>query len=606
MSGLEGNPQAVSDPHATALFKDSTPVSTPAERAARFVWTACLVALALIGIAAAGGVLVPFPFLRSKLFALSRTGNLEFFNEQIYQAIRARLLIVSLCYGASLAAGVALRRRMIAMLTRCIRDFRTLREEAIFSLRSLSLSEGLLILFFVGFAMFLRIPLLFQPMRFDEGTTFTWYASRPLYVALSSYTSPNNHLLHTLLVHASYVLFGNQPWALRLPAFVSGIGIIPASYGVARALYDRQTAIMAAALAVISAPLIEYSGNARGYSMVCVIFLMCLISAAYQAQHDSASGWALLAILVTLGFYTIPIMLYPAGGIAVWLVLLSWSESSVLGPRRMLRRTAEFGIATALGTAVLYTPVLAVSGPRALFANRFVVPRSIVGEPLIASLSGTWEMWTDQLPVLLYVVLTIGFAIGVLWQSQIGRFRVSVPIGLVLFIVPALFLQRVVPFERVWLFALPIVFIVSAAGLTFLAARVSLPRLQLAASVCAISLVLYCGFSVRSAGPAYASNEGRGIEPIAEYLKGQLQPGDSVMAGYVGGSVDYYFQKHGVPVAYLNAPVAHRVFLVVSRITNETPSSILHSGGIDRKLPESPRLRATFDVASVYEVEIQK
>ena len=52
-----------------------------------------------------------------------------------------------------------------------------------------------LIIFFIG--VIIRICFLFQPMRHDEAFTFTNYASKPLFVALSNYSFPNNHLFHT-------------------------------------------------------------------------------------------------------------------------------------------------------------------------------------------------------------------------------------------------------------------------------------------------------------------------------------------------------------------------------------------------------------------------
>ena len=60
-------------------------------------------------------------------------------------------------------------------------------------------------------------------MRFDEAFTFLRFASQPLLEGLTTYAEPNNHLFHTLLVHISTSLFGDQPWAIRLPALLAGV-----------------------------------------------------------------------------------------------------------------------------------------------------------------------------------------------------------------------------------------------------------------------------------------------------------------------------------------------------------------------------------------------
>src|SRR5688500_15244040 len=60
-----------------------------------------------------------------------------------------------------------------------------------------------------------------QAMRLDEAQTFLDFAIRPLPDAISNYSAPNNHLLHTFLVWLSVRLFGYGEWAVRLPAFIA-------------------------------------------------------------------------------------------------------------------------------------------------------------------------------------------------------------------------------------------------------------------------------------------------------------------------------------------------------------------------------------------------
>jgi len=75
----------------------------------------------------------------------------------------------------------------------------------------------------------LRLAFIQQPMRYDEALTFNELASRPLYYGLSS-TRPEQPPAHTLLVHLAYVGLGNQPWVLRLPRWLAGVLLVPATY----------------------------------------------------------------------------------------------------------------------------------------------------------------------------------------------------------------------------------------------------------------------------------------------------------------------------------------------------------------------------------------
>ena len=58
-------------------------------------------------------------------------------------------------------------------------------------------------------------------MRYDESYTFQYHASQDVLNLVSDYTTPNNHIFHSLLVHCSYLLWGDSPAALRLPALLA-------------------------------------------------------------------------------------------------------------------------------------------------------------------------------------------------------------------------------------------------------------------------------------------------------------------------------------------------------------------------------------------------
>ena len=118
-------------------------------------------------------------------------------------------------------------------------------------------------------------------MRYDESVTFVHYASRPWYIALTNYTAPNNHVFHSLLVHASTWIFGGAPWAIRLPALIAGILLVPASYVAARALVREARGALAASLVAGSSMLVEYSTNARGYTILALVFVLLLALATH-------------------------------------------------------------------------------------------------------------------------------------------------------------------------------------------------------------------------------------------------------------------------------------------------------------------------------------
>ena len=161
-------------------------------------------------------------------------------------------------------------------------------------------------------------------MQLDEAYTYNEYASKPVLDGLSWYTLPNNHLLNTLLIHVSTVVLGNAPWVVRLAALAAGLGLIPAI------LCPDQAALR---------PRRGASGGGPG----CGVGAVDRLFDERPWLHDRRSGdgppgpdgranradgrggrvwdWVGFTILPAVGCFAIPIMLYPYGGILLWLVL---------------------------------------------------------------------------------------------------------------------------------------------------------------------------------------------------------------------------------------------------------------------------------------------
>jgi Dolichyl-phosphate-mannose-protein mannosyltransferase len=454
-----------------------------------------------------------------------------------------------------------------------------------------------------------RIDFLFQPMRYDEAVTYIHYASRPLYVGLTTYTAPNNHLLNTALVHVATALLGNHPWAIRLPAFLAGVLLVPATYLAARALYGSRSAVLAAAFVATSSTLIEYSTNARGYMGVTLVFVLLLALGVHLLETRSPAAWSLFAVLAALGLYTIPTMLYALGAIVVWLAL-----SLVTGrdPQLLRTRLAPALLGAALLTLVLYAPVLAASGVHSLVGNSFVTPRSwsYFADHLPSSLGGTFGRWHRDQPLPLWALTTLGFLVGTAFHRRLGRTALSPVIGAIVFIPPVLVAQHVVPFERVWLFLLPLYFMTAAAGLLYLGRRLELRSRRAAAAVALIA----AGLAVGLAGEAVASravshsedtSTFRDAPQVAAFLARNVKPGDRVLVSPPADAIlEYYLDARGLDAGRLlyTGFTARRMFVVVKQGRRDyTLPEVIHQHlepAVARRL--RPVLQRRYPHARVY------
>lgn len=353
-------------------------------------------------------------------------------------------------------------------------------------------------------AALLRIPLLWRPMGSDEAATFLYYASHPLPVALTIYGSPNNHILHSALMHLSYAIFGRAEWALRLPALIAGVAIVPLTYVAARALSGGRGALIAAALSAAAPVLIDYSTDARGYTMLCCFALICTAAMAEITRSGKRSSVVLFAISAALGFYTVPVMLYPFAMLVTW---------GLITPMR--KQAAIAGAASVALTVILYLPPVIVSGMAMLTSNPYVRPVPTFLQDALPYAQTAWLHLFVGVPLLVQILIAIGFAVALARRSVppmwIGFFVVIVLVTV----------QRVLPFPRVWLPFLPLLFITAAAAWPW--ERWS--ELAIAAAV-----VIALAISGWSTPRLRETGELRAVRNITRVLNRYAQPGDPVLA----------------------------------------------------------------------------
>jgi hypothetical protein len=256
-------------------------------------------------------------------------------------------------------------------------------------------------------------------------------------------------------------------------------------------------------------------------------------------------------------------MLYGVAIAAVWLALelRSVRTRKIRSPHLVVA-----GLVLGLAVALAYLPVLIVSGPDKLASNRFVVPLGIgdLANELPRSLANTFGFWNRDIPLLLAGLLAIGFVIGS-WRVRLGLVAAGTCVVLVL-------IQRVAPFERVWLFLLPLYVAIASGGL----ARLVDGRWL------AIGFGALLGFFTLTSGSIWSSTETGAFpdaEAVTRMLAGRLADGDTLMTTLPASlpELQYYFPRYGLSIdALVRSPEAAAHLYVVSP-TDETPQ--IHGWG---------------------------
>ena len=164
--------------------------------------------------------------------------------------------------------------------------------------RTLAVLAGLTIL-----AVALRIPNLNSSLWLDEVLTMVRFARPPVSQILTSFPDQNQHMLYSLLAHASIRLFGEQAWTLRLPSVALGIGSIWALFLVGRRLIGETEALLACALMTVSYHHIWFSQNARGYMGLLFFTNLATWLWLEAMDRDSWGTWMLYTVSIVLGMW---------------------------------------------------------------------------------------------------------------------------------------------------------------------------------------------------------------------------------------------------------------------------------------------------------------
>ncbi len=198
-------------------------------------------------------------------------------------------------------------------------------------------------------------------VRYDEATTFLYYALGSWRDVLADLSHPNNHILNSVIVKVLYTAAGDAPVTWRLHSFATGLAVMALTAHLARRLFGPLAALTALAFIAASPPIMQFSALARGYQ----VSLAAGLTAFLLVEHRLAgargfwlgAGIAACAAVGCLAIHSGFLFVVPVGLYELTLTLKR-------EPRRAGAWLLTWG-AGALLTAAVYAP-----GLSALLATR--------------------------------------------------------------------------------------------------------------------------------------------------------------------------------------------------------------------------------------------
>lgn len=565
------------------------------------VFTGMAGILALVFILTA---LMPYGILKQLANSLMSDGNFDSLKEQNAPIFKILLGITGLLF---LSAAIGIRTRRLQSVLGLLRKYVSDLTEFIHALRptkvdAFSLAALILI---IGLAVISRLVHINDGMNHDEAYTFVVFSSTSLFNIVTNYHLPNNHILNSLLIFFSTHLFGIQPWAVRLPALIAGVLLIPASYALAKAIYDKNTALLSALLIAILPGAILYSTIGRGYSLVALFTILTLWLANYLRQYKNLFAWSLLILFFALGFYSIPVMLFPFGMVFIWLFFENLIASpGVYGSKiNFLKYWLFAGVGTIMLVLILYTPIFIYTGVEKVFANQFVLPESWLG--YIPSIPGRlltiWHTWINGLSSIWIYLLIAGFVLSLVFHGRIARQRFPLQIAALIWVTALILIYRPVIGWKIWVFLQAPFMIWSAAGIMGLLKDFHL-KVARNVSVGAIGIGIALLLTVVNIIPIVPTIPDRWaekgpVELTVLSIKDRLTPQDLIIIDLpYDAALWYYSHLYGLADSRFNKlRPFDELFVIVSRSDEQTVQSVIQARGPDPALVNLEAARFLFN-----------
>lgn len=389
-----------------------------------------------------------------------------------------------------------------------------------------------------------RLAYLSQPAGFDEAYTYLAFARQPIVHIFTDYSYPNNHIFHSLMVALTTRLIPiSAIWVMRLPAFIAGVVIIPVTFLAGWKLYRAEAGLLAAALVAANLSQINFSAEARGYTLVCLFSAALLWLAACLLERSHWTGWLTLSLYGILGAWTIPIMLYPLAGVYTWLFV-----EKILRSRKMKEFAGLFVSAglTFIGALVGYLPVILLgTGWKSLVANSYVAP--LGSEEYFSTLfnkfTATWQDWFSGQTVVLAWLLGISFLISLVLHRRQSRTKIHPALPSIVVILLLVIIQRVAPLPRIWQFAQSWFLVWAAGGLSSVLAWIcSRKTTWLNPITVVLAGLLLIQTGLRAVIDYPILNQPGVEESVAAILIDQAEPDELIaVVAPSGTQVKYYF-----------------------------------------------------------------
>jgi hypothetical protein len=537
-----------------------------AESRYRWPWIVATVSM-MAGVVLACVSMISFEVVRGMLDSISGDGSAEPYTPKVHQRLQTIfalssafcVLMASLCIGLrATKRGKVFEAKITRNLQKLYDDFGLL----VAAVGKVLASSILLILFSVILACAVRLPFVQTPIRFDEAISWRDYAAKPFWLTIALYNDPNNHVFHNLISGLFMKWFGESLLVLRSVSLVAGILVVAISAVATKQIVLRSMPELTSTLASVAGCLVavticsnpivnEFSIYARGYSLLMLTWLLSVVLLQHSITNRNSASWIGSIVFGALGMWTIPTMIYPiVATIAFWF----------LSRGRLVDMVAWLS-SIAIVTVMLYSPILAISGPQAIIGNPYVKSLSIANwvEEAPSIIFSLREVLLGDIPATLQGVLLATVASACFYSLTYRSLNWKAIISF-LAVAAVVFVQRVIPPERTWVWlAVPWSIAVGLAIPIVAMVNLRTPSSSKIAS-CVIALIVFAApasnwFSGNRLQNSFATGPCPEASDAVSFLVDARRADEPIVVVCpASGTVDWYAKQAGIDPKAFDPP----------------------------------------------------
>ncbi len=288
------------------------------------------------------------------------------------------------------------------------------------------------------------------PIFYDEAWTYHNFTQRGLFISLTKYPAPNNHVLHSVLTNLTCHFPFSTTVNLRIPNLITALFSSLIFFYTFAKMFEKKIAFLLLPIFCFVFGILQYAYLSRGYILVVFSFLICFYATMkLTSQNENVKNNRKYLIYLSVGglvgFATMPSFLYPYFTCMSFVVAFKIAKKDFT----VIKPIIISGIVTTILVILFYTPMLIVSGLNAIINNEYVAPisRLDVIQNLYSHFDGTFG-FLFGIKLVFIPILFFSICYFIKNKTESSLFVVYC-----FLIAPVLLLiQSVLPFYRTWIY----------------------------------------------------------------------------------------------------------------------------------------------------------